>query len=80
MCETKSGTNIKICNFGLATRLCLDEVVKVNAAIVEFTTSEIVDCNAVRFYKTYGLQMFLVMLCNMSLLFLEFKFVTFFDF
>ncbi|CAF0741448.1 unnamed protein product, partial [Didymodactylos carnosus] len=50
MCETKTSTNIKICDFGLATKLDPNEVVKVSAATVEFAAPEIVDHDAVGFY------------------------------
>jgi serine/threonine protein kinase len=50
MCETKTSTNVKICDFGLATKLDPNEVVKVSAATVEFAAPEIVDHDAVGFY------------------------------
>ncbi|CAF0817484.1 unnamed protein product, partial [Didymodactylos carnosus] len=50
MCETKTSTNIKICDFGLATKLAPNEVVKVSVATVEFAAPEIVDHDAVGFY------------------------------
>jgi serine/threonine protein kinase len=45
-----NSTNIKICDFGLATKLDPNEVVKVSAATVEFAAPEIVDHDAVGFY------------------------------
>ncbi|CAF1652343.1 unnamed protein product, partial [Adineta ricciae] len=50
MCETKNSTNVKICDFGLATKLDPDEVVKVSAATVEFAAPEIIEHDAVGFY------------------------------
>ncbi len=50
MCETKNSTNIKICDFGLATKLDPNEIVKVSAGTVEFAAPEIVDHDAVGFY------------------------------
>ncbi|CAF1068172.1 unnamed protein product, partial [Rotaria sordida] len=50
MCETKTSTNVKICDFGLATKLDPNEVVKVSAATVEFAAPEIVEHDAVGFY------------------------------
>lgn len=50
MCETKNSTNVKICDFGLATKLDPDEIVKVSAGTVEFAAPEIVDHDAVGFY------------------------------
>ena len=41
---------LKICDFGLATKLDPNEVVKVSAATVEFAAPEIVDHDAVGFY------------------------------
>ncbi|CAF4956423.1 unnamed protein product, partial [Rotaria socialis] len=40
MCETKNSTNVKICDFGLATKLDPNDVVKVSAATVEFAAPE----------------------------------------
>lgn len=50
ICETKNSTNVKLCDFGLATKLDPDEVVKVSAGTVEFAAPEIVDHDAVGFY------------------------------
>ena len=50
MCETKNSTNVKICDFGLATKLDPNEIVQVSAATVEFAAPEIVDHDAVGFY------------------------------
>ena len=50
LCETKDSTNIKICDFGLATKLDPNDIVKVSTATVEFAAPEIVDHDAVGFY------------------------------
>jgi len=50
ICETKNSTNVKICDFGLATKLNPNEVVKVSAATVEFAAPEIVEHDAIGFY------------------------------
>ncbi|CAM4765861.1 unnamed protein product [Rotaria magnacalcarata] len=50
MCETKTSTNIKICDFGLASKIDPNEAVKVSAATVEFAAPEIVDHDSVGFY------------------------------
>ena len=41
---------MKICDFGLATKLDPNDVVKVSAATIEFAAPEIVDHEAVGFY------------------------------
>ncbi|XP_052825204.1 twitchin isoform X2 [Octopus bimaculoides] len=50
MCETKKSTQVKIIDFGLATKLNPDEIVKVTTATAEFAAPEIVDREAVGFY------------------------------
>ncbi len=49
MFETRTSQNVKIVDFGLATHLDPDEVVKVSAATVEFAAPEIVEKEAVGF-------------------------------
>lgn len=49
MFEAKNSTNVKIVDFGLATKLDPDEMVKVSAATVEFAAPEIVEKEAVGF-------------------------------
>ncbi|KAL8579176.1 hypothetical protein ACOMHN_010760 [Nucella lapillus] len=50
MCETKKATNVKIIDFGLATKLNPDEIVKVTTATAEFAAPEIVEREPVGFY------------------------------
>ena len=50
MCETKKTTNVKLIDFGLATKLNPDEIVKVTTATAEFASPEIVEREAVGFY------------------------------
>ncbi|XP_071104533.1 twitchin-like isoform X3 [Haliotis cracherodii] len=50
MVETKKSTNVKIIDFGLATKLNPDEIVKVTTATAEFAAPEIVDREPVGFY------------------------------
>lgn len=50
MCETNRATNVKIIDFGLATKLNPDEIVKVTTATAEFAAPEIVDHEAVGYY------------------------------
>merc|ERR1719318_1941445 len=50
MCETKSSTNVKLIDFGLAAKLDPEQVVKVTTATAEFAGPEIVDHEAVGFY------------------------------
>ncbi|CAF4536552.1 unnamed protein product [Rotaria sp. Silwood1] len=50
LCETKNSTNVKICDFGLATKLDPNDIVKVSAATVEFAAPEIVEHDSVGFY------------------------------
>lgn len=47
--ESRTSQNVKIVDFGLATRLDPDEIVKVSAATVEFAAPEIVEKEAVGF-------------------------------
>lgn len=47
--ESKSSQNVKLCDFGLASKLDPDEIVKVSAATVEFAAPEIVEKEAVGF-------------------------------
>nr|XP_034332878.1 twitchin isoform X27 [Crassostrea gigas] len=50
MCETKKSTNVKMIDFGLATKLNPDEIVKVTTATAEFAAPEIVDSEPIGFY------------------------------
>lgn len=53
MCQTKSGqhsTDIKVIDFGLATRLDPSEVVKISTGTAEFAAPEIVEREPVGFY------------------------------
>lgn len=50
MCETKKSNNVKIIDFGLATKLNPDEIVKVTTATAEFAAPEIVEREPVGFY------------------------------
>ncbi|XP_059156398.1 twitchin-like isoform X4 [Physella acuta] len=50
MCETKKANSVKIIDFGLATKLNPDEIVKVTTATAEFASPEIVDREPVGFY------------------------------
>lgn len=50
MCETKKSNNVKLIDFGLATKLNPDEIVKVTTATAEFAAPEIVDHEPVGFY------------------------------
>jgi serine/threonine protein kinase len=47
--ETKNSPNVKLVDFGLATKLDPDEVVKVSSATVEFAAPEIVERDSVGF-------------------------------
>lgn len=47
--ETKNSPNVKIVDFGLATKLDPDEVVKVSTATIEFAAPEIVERDSVGF-------------------------------
>ena len=50
MCETSKSTNVKLIDFGLATKLNPDEMVKVTTATAEFAAPEIVEHEPVGFY------------------------------
>ncbi|CAF1142161.1 unnamed protein product [Rotaria sordida] len=50
MCETRNSTNVKICDFGLATKLDPNDIVKVSTATVEFAAPEIVEHEPIGFY------------------------------
>ncbi|KAK3103159.1 hypothetical protein FSP39_016894 [Pinctada imbricata] len=50
MCTTKKSTDVKMIDFGLATKLNPDEVVKVTTATAEFAAPEIVDNEPIGFY------------------------------
>ena len=50
MCQTKSSTNVKLIDFGLATRLDPNEVVKISTGTAEFAAPEIVEREPVGFY------------------------------
>ena len=50
MCQTSKSTNIKIIDFGLATKLDPNELVKISTGTAEFAAPEIVEREAVGFY------------------------------
>lgn len=50
MCQTQTSTNIKIIDFGLATQLNPNEVVKITTGTAEFAAPEIVDREPVGYY------------------------------
>lgn len=50
MCTKKAGNEIKIIDFGLATRVSPDETVKISTGTAEFAAPEIVDREPVGFY------------------------------
>ncbi|RWS15514.1 twitchin-like protein, partial [Dinothrombium tinctorium] len=50
MCQTKNSTNVKLIDFGLATKLDPNEVVKISTGTAEFAAPEIVEREAVGFY------------------------------
>lgn len=50
MCQTKTSTNIKIIDFGLATQLNPNDVVKITTGTAEFAAPEIVDREPVGYY------------------------------
>merc|ERR1719431_1752602 len=50
MCQTKSSTNIKLIDFGLATKLDPNEIVKISTGTAEFAAPEIVERDPVGFY------------------------------
>ncbi|KAE8573900.1 Putative twitchin [Halyomorpha halys] len=50
MCQTKHSTNVKLIDFGLATKLDPNEVVKISTGTAEFAAPEIVEREPVGFY------------------------------
>ncbi|CAD7001755.1 unnamed protein product, partial [Ceratitis capitata] len=50
MCHTRTSTNVKLIDFGLATRLDPSEVVKITTGTAEFAAPEIVNREPVGFY------------------------------
>merc|ERR1712051_897482 len=50
MCQTSKSTNVKIIDFGLATKLDPNELVKISTGTAEFAAPEIVEREAVGFY------------------------------
>lgn len=50
MCQTRESTNIKLIDFGLATKLDPNEVVKISTGTAEFAAPEIVEREPVGFY------------------------------
>ena len=50
MCQTSKSTNIKIIDFGLATKLDPNELVKISTGTAEFAAPEIVEREAVGFF------------------------------
>ncbi|GFU14694.1 twitchin, partial [Nephila pilipes] len=50
MCQTKTSNNIKLIDFGLATKLDPNEVVKISTGTAEFAAPEIVNREPVGFY------------------------------
>ncbi|XP_074598807.1 projectin protein bent isoform X2 [Brevipalpus obovatus] len=50
MCQKKNSTNVKIIDFGLATKLDPNEVVKISTGTAEFAAPEIVEREPVGFY------------------------------
>ena len=50
MCQTSKSTNIKIIDFGLATKLDPNELVKISTGTAEFAAPEIVEREPVGFY------------------------------
>ncbi|KAF2885739.1 hypothetical protein ILUMI_20443 [Ignelater luminosus] len=50
MCQTKKSTNIKLIDFGLATKLDPNELVKISTGTAEFAAPEIVEREPVGFY------------------------------
>ncbi|XP_067613922.1 twitchin isoform X10 [Eurosta solidaginis] len=50
MCQTRISTNVKLIDFGLATRLDPNEVVKITTGTAEFAAPEIVNREPVGFY------------------------------
>ncbi|XP_055385446.1 twitchin isoform X34 [Condylostylus longicornis] len=50
MCQTRKSTNVKLIDFGLATKLDPNEVVKISTGTAEFAAPEIVNREPVGFY------------------------------
>ncbi|KAJ9595177.1 hypothetical protein L9F63_013535, partial [Diploptera punctata] len=50
MCQTRHSTNVKLIDFGLATKLDPNEVVKISTGTAEFAAPEIVEREPVGFY------------------------------
>jgi len=50
MCQTRKGTNVKLIDFGLATKLNPHEVIKITTGTAEFAAPEIVEREPVGFY------------------------------
>ncbi|GAU87381.1 hypothetical protein RvY_00244-2 [Ramazzottius varieornatus] len=50
MCQTRKSTNVKVIDFGLATKLDPDSAVKITTGTAEFAAPEIVDREPVGFY------------------------------
>ena len=50
MCQTRNSTNVKLIDFGLATKLDPNEVVKISTGTAEFAAPEIVEREPVGFY------------------------------
>lgn len=50
MCQTRTSTNVKLIDFGLATKLDPNDVVKISTGTAEFAAPEIVEREPVGFY------------------------------
>ena len=50
MCETKKSNKVKMIDFGLASKLDPEQVVKVSTATAEFASPEVVENEPVGFY------------------------------
>lgn len=50
MCQLKNSNNIKVIDFGLATKLDPNEAVRISTGTAEFAAPEIVEREAVGFY------------------------------
>ena len=50
MCQTSKSTNVKLIDFGLATKLNPNELVKISTGTAEFAAPEIVEREPVGFY------------------------------
>lgn len=71
MCETKKSTNVKMIDFGLATKLNPDEIVKVTTATAEFAAPEIVDSEPIISTQTCGLSLSWLTFCEFLDLFID---------